>query len=418
MVIAIPDTPAGMQLGWLLGLLNGPPEAITTAEVRPHFAASFLLQVPAGTVVALLSQFARDQAPLSVVGLTETPTSVTAVVETRKQTRFRIALQVTTPPLISGLLFSGPAPDDDPAVKTWEQLGPRLSAVAPRVRAVIAELDGDRCRPVHALGADEAMPLGSAFKLYVLGALAEKIRRGEAGWDDLLAIADERKSLPSGVLQNRTAGETLSLRAFATNMISISDNTATDHLLHFVGRQAVETQQAAFGHGRPTLNIPFLTTRELFILKLGASDRERAAYVTAGPDERRRLLADDYATRPLPSLASAIAWEAPRAIADLEWFASPMDLCRAHRGLRAFGETVLSVLSMNPGLVVDKKMFPFVGFKGGSEPGVLVLSWLLRRADDRWFAVSIGFADEQKAIDPDGALYLSLATVQLTGRVP
>jgi len=60
----------------------------------------------------------------------------------------------------------------------------------------------------------------------------------------------------------------------ANRMISISDNTATDHLLLTVGREAVESIQAAMGHSAPGLNAPFITTRELFVLKVTADDTQ------------------------------------------------------------------------------------------------------------------------------------------------
>ncbi len=39
---------------------------------------------------------------------------------------------------------------------------------------------------------------------------------------------------------------------------------------------------------------------------------------------------------------------------------------------------MLDTLAVNPGMPVDKARWPYVGFKGGSEPGVLQLTWLLR----------------------------------------
>ena len=40
-------------------------------------------------------------------------------------------------------------------------------------------------------GADDVVPLGSTFKLYVLAALADRIAGGELAWTDELAIRDE-----------------------------------------------------------------------------------------------------------------------------------------------------------------------------------------------------------------------------------
>jgi hypothetical protein len=50
-------------------------------------------------------------------------------------------------------------------------------------------------------------------------------------------------------------------------------------------------------------------------------------------------------------------------------------------------------------------VWPYVGFKGGSEPGVLNMTYLLRRDDDKWFVVTLGFnAAEGNALD-DGKIF-------------
>ena len=59
-------------------------------------------------------------------------------------------------------------------------------------------------------------------------------------------------------------------------MISISDNTATDHLLHHLGRRNVEGQMVAMGHGTPQRNRPLLSTREMVMLRdLNVPSRRR-----------------------------------------------------------------------------------------------------------------------------------------------
>src|SRR5699024_4209612 len=123
------------------------------------------------------------------------------------------------------------------------------------------------CRRVHGVHAEHARPLGSAFKLYVLGALGHAVATHRTSWDHKLAIHQQWKSLPSGRLQHVPAGTKLTLRQYADSMISISDNTAADHLIHFLGRDAVERQLVRFGNHHRRANTPFLTTRELFALK-------------------------------------------------------------------------------------------------------------------------------------------------------
>src|SRR5438552_2080626 len=70
------DTAAGMQLAWLLALLNGPPTAITADAVTPHFSASFLQQVPAAPLAMTLAGIAASDAPITLIQiLSSTPGS-------------------------------------------------------------------------------------------------------------------------------------------------------------------------------------------------------------------------------------------------------------------------------------------------------------------------------------------------------
>ena len=118
---------------------------------------------------------------------------------------------------------------------------------------------------------------------------------------------------------------------------------------------------------------------------------------------RRALLDGRVAATPI-ALADLADWTAPRAIDTLEWFADTNDLCAAMAALRDLGgpadrSAVLEILAVNPGMQVDAARWPYVGFKGGSEPGVLQLTWLLRRADDRWFVLSMTIDDPASAAD-------------------
>ena len=57
------------------------------------------------------------------------------------------------------------------------------------------------------------------------------------------------------------------------------------------------------------------------------------------------------------------------------------------------------VLAVNPGLNWPAASWPYVGFKGGSEPGVLDLTFLLRRADGQWFVLTSTWNNPAKPVD-------------------
>lgn len=211
---------------------------------------------------------------------------------------------------------------------------------------------------VLARDADRPLAVGSTFKLVVLEALRRTVESGDRRWEDTVTLREEWKSLPSGVLQSWPDGSPLTLQTLATLMISRSDNTATDHLMRVLGRDAVE---AADPSGR---NRPFLTTGEAFRLKDPANEDLLAVWREADEGGRREVL-EQLTDRPLPS--AAIFDGGPLA-PDVEWVFTTEELCELIGQLAD-----LDLMGINPG-VVSSGDWARVAYKGGSEPGVLNLT--------------------------------------------
>jgi hypothetical protein len=325
----------------------------------------------------------------------------------------------TTPKLIDGLLLA-PAPDLDTSLSTWSALDAKLQAAAPLVSELAATIDANGCTATHALAADQSRALGSQFKLWILATLAQAVDTGAHAWTDLITIQDQYKSLPSGTFQTQPNGTQLSAQAFAEAMISNSDNTAADHLLWFLGRTQVEAMLTTTHHHDPTVDQPFMTTREMFDLKLMITPQDRATYEGDSIAARRTLLAQYDTT--LDPRNFAASWTNPIDVDKLEWFASPTDICNVMATLKAYGgktgtSEVYKALSINPGIADDANLFAYVGFKGGSEPGVVTMSWLLRRASDQgWRYYGVEFNDTQNPIDENLAIYLAGAGRALVAR--
>lgn len=209
-----------------------------------------------------------------------------------------------------------------------------------------------------ARGADQPLAVGSAFKLVVLAALRNAIESGGHRWDETVELRQRWKSLPSGVLHTWPVGSPVTLHTLATLMMSRSDNTATDHLIGVLGRDAVE---AADPSGR---NRPFLTTGEAFRLK-NPANADRLAVWREADEEGRRNVLEELADRPLPE--AAIFDQGPVAV-DVEWVFTAEELCDLIAGLAD-----LNFMEINPG-VVSANRWARVAYKGGSEPGVLNLT--------------------------------------------
>ena len=92
---------------------------------------------------------------------------------------------------------------------------------------------------------------------------------------------------------------------------------------------------------------------------------------------------------------------APIAL-DVEWFASANDLARLMTYIRERADPVaLEIMAINPSMPASlRSKWLYVGYKGGSEPGVLNLSWLLTDAAGRDYALVLNQRDDDLRFDP------------------
>jgi hypothetical protein len=388
---AEPVPTAPQQLDWVLDVTHRLPAA--EPELRAHLAAELL--AAAGGPAGINAGLAR-LGPLTLEKvLVAQPDHVDAQVHGQADD-FLLSLRVDQAGLIAGLrgVINYPPP------ASWAQLHEEATGLGARVSFTASEIGANgRCRVVNGINENVQRPLGSAFKLYVLGALGQAVTEHRASWTESLAIRDDWKSLPSGVLQNDPAGTTHTLAEYADKMISISDNTAADHLIHRLGRDAVQFQLLRFGNSRPLADIPFLTTKALFELK-GADYPARADAYLSLPRFARPAAVSALERLPLTGITG---WVRPEKIDQLEWFGSPADLCRAFSGLRKENQPEIDhALSLNDGgLGLDRTAFPTVWFKGGSEPGVLTLNYLARTAGGRTLVTSVMVSDPVNHLDED-----------------
>ena len=424
----LPDTPVGNQILWMLATLNG-EETLTEELYNEHFSESFITQIPFAAFKPTIAQLQQTYGALTFTGFAEPPTETQAVASvmtgTGEELYLIIAVTPAEPYQIDFMqLVPAEALDTTPVeLADWDDFNAQLEALAAQVNFQAVELgEGDAPQPVHELNPEQRLAVGSTFKLYILGELARQVEAGELSWDDELAIREEWKSLPTGTMQDEPEGAVFPLRHYAEQMISISDNTATDHLLFHLGREQVEAMQAEMGHGEPEVNVPLLATREMFALKLAADPELVERFLAASDEEQRQILADEVAQLQITQ-EDGLTWTSPRAIDTIEWFASPADLVQAMASLREMAqrpglEPIMDILAINPGIQFDPATWTYAGFKGGSEPGVLNFTWLLERADGRWFVMSVSLNDDASLIDELTVIRLMGGAAQLLAETP
>lgn len=254
-------------------------------------------------------------------------------------------------------------------------------------------------KTILSLNESKRTPLGSIFKLFVLDSLYQDIKMNKLQWADELSIKAGLKSLPSGEFQKAEDGKTFSLDEYALKMISISDNTATDHLIDKLGRTTIERQikkrgfKLSYGWNRP-----FLTTKELFQVRAQFDAKDYQQYARNTTTGRLLQLQKVSTLKNDVIMQKLSNWQTPRGIMDTEWFSTPKDICRL---LKIFDENndekIGSILSHNTPFT-NKDLFDHVYYKGGSEPGVLQIAYLFKKDQTR-YCLYLGSHDLQNAID-------------------
>lgn len=322
------------------------------------FSESFLRQVPLAQIDQIVRDLQRRYGEATRVG-----GEAGAFVAWTGTHRIPVRLERDPEGRIVGLLFRPAEPIE---VNLYQTLH-ALRSLPGEVAYVIQRGRG----LLSAHKADEALAVGSAFKLAVLQALRTRIERGGARWDDVVRLEPQHFSLPSGFLQDMPAGSPLTLHSLAAAMIAQSDNTATDALIAYLGRGAVEAVAGL---------APLLTTREAFQLKADPELYEDYA----GRDLRgRRRLLTEIADRPLPRPGRVAGpWRA-----EAEWRISARDLCRL---MSAVGD--LEITQINPG-PTSKGDWRSVAYKGGSETGVLNMTTLATDAEGQSTCVAVTWND-------------------------
>ena len=373
-------------------LLNG--------DVQPEdiFTDGFRAAVADAQIKTLSASLTAQFGPAMSATVLEPRSDVRAALEIRferGQGKGALAIDPKQENRISELLFTSV---DVLAVAgdTPDRIAADLAALPGSVNAWFGPLDG--AAPLISVAPDAPLALGSTFKLYVLAALAQDVKAGRRKWTDVVPLT--AKSYPSGQLQDWPEGSPVTLHTLASLMISISDNTATDQLIAVLGKERILKLMADSGHADPGANDPFLTTKQLFLLK--ASDAETLDDWRSGDPANQAAITIAQAVNEDPSLdqINAAFANGPKAL-DIEWFASPADLAKLFAHMRKTADPkVFDIMAISPSATPTiKANWGYIGFKGGSEPGVLNLTWLLTDKAGRDWMLTLGWNNPAAVVD-------------------
>lgn len=365
------------RLSELPAILNG------TGDFDTYFAQGFRDQVPEAKFMELSRQLTTAMGKATViehVAPTGANQATIVIGFERGIARAQIIVDGNAPNMVTGLLLTGTEMRDDSAKK----LDADFRALPGSAGYGIYRLGGSAPVAIAQLNGDRAAPLGSGFKLWVLAEAARQVKAGKREWADVVTL--DQRSLPSGVTQNWPIGAPVTLHTLAVQMISISDNTATDTLMTALGRGNVDAMVRASGVADADATLPLLTTMEAFRLKHPSHAALIADWATLAPDARRKLLDANAEKLAATTIDASIFGDQPLAL-QIEWFASPADMARLLDTIRKTDDPhALAIMGVNPG--GDRARFAYQGFKGGSEPGVISASYLVRTKSGEWRAVT------------------------------
>ncbi len=381
------ETPLDERAHDLVRLLNdeADPEAL--------FASNFLAAIPVSQIKAITRQLTGQYGPAIAVETIEARSETAALVTIRMErglAAFSLSLDPNQANRINGLRVEGVTPTGD----SLDQISEALGALPGEVSAYFGPLTEEEA--VLAINPAQQNPLGSTMKLYVLAQLGREVAAGERDWSDVVQL--DRKSFPSGKMQDWPEGAPVTLHTLASMMISISDNTATDALIRLLGEEALASILEATGHSAPQLNAPWLTTREFFLLKAG-EPAQRDAYI-AGPEAARARILAGLEDNPASARQVGDAFSGPPVALDIEYFASARDLASLLRFMRAECDPeVFAIMAINPGIPREAlSNWDYVGYKGGSEPGVLNVTWLLRDKAGEDHMLSLNWVNREESV--------------------
>lgn len=394
----------------LIPLLNG------GGDVAALFDPSFLAQVPEAQLRAILIQLHASMGKaLAVAAIDAVQPNAARIRITCEQGVISMDLAVSpdTPNRIIGLLVTGTAAPE----ASLDAVVASLKAEPGLTGFTLARLDSGPPVALVSLNADRPAAIGSAFKLAILAELIRATNRGERHWDDMVTL--DGTPLPGGFYTRKPAGTQITLREVTEKMISVSDNSATDILLTLVGRAKVEATLPVIGWHDAARNRPMLSTLDMFKLKGLQGGALGRRWPTLDEASKRALLASEVTPAPLSALDPMLFRDGKPRLLGVEWFASPADLVRTLDWIRRNteigpGAEARRILAMNPGVgPAAASGWNYVGYKGGSEPGVISMSFLLQAKGGAWYALSASWNDPAAVVDENRFIALMSRAVEL-----
>lgn len=228
---------------------------------------------------------------------------------------------------------------------------------------------------------DDTAPLavGSASRLAIVAALKKAYSAGSLKPATVATLQDGDKAPVGGVMQAWPTGTPVTVASALVLMTGIDDSTAAGLLTRVLGRAAV-------GDEAPKRDRPYLTPREMSVLKASGNAALADAWKAAGTTAARGRLLPEIDAKPLPGRDELGPEPHETAIG---WFYTPQELCSLMDRVADMPE-----MGINP--VLALKGWKRIAFAGGIEPGVVDMTYRLDAKDGTRYCVTATWNDNKE----------------------
>lgn len=407
------QAPSTIDAAPLQNRINDVARLFQGAQIEEEvFNQNFLNAVPVAQFRLLTGQIKQQHGqPVSVLSIdVKDATNATFRMQFEKSIgQFIISIEPNLPNRISGLRITS----FESADNSINEVLDAMDALPGRTGVSVVTLSNGQIQPIAQKDNMGRYAIASTFKLYILAELDRQIQAGQRKWSDVYRLGP--KSHPSGVSQDWPNNMPMTLQTLATLMISVSDNSATDTLIRILGQDALQSIVRKTGHGNAEEFTPFLMTRQVTALKTPANAKLLQAYLELSRSRRTGYLQQIDKLLTLESIDFGLVTSQPILVDTIEWFASPDDIARLLAYIdRNSSQTVRDILAINSGIGKDTvNNWRYLGYKGGSDTGIMSLNFLLESKQGQKYAVSVHWNDKQNPVKESRLLSLTTRLLNL-----
>jgi beta-lactamase class A len=133
-----------------------------------------------------------------------------------------------------------------------------LARLGGRSACVVIQMNGSTPQQLVSLSPDRLFPAASLAKVPILIEVARQVEQGMLSWNTRYTLPDSVRVSSSGVIADLSPELQPTLHDLAHLMITISDNTASNMLLHLVGFDAVNATIQQLGLQTTSLERRFM----------------------------------------------------------------------------------------------------------------------------------------------------------------